>query len=162
MRPWDIFCFLAGSVLVVMVGCTQPARSTETPECVPMIMSTGEAFYPMQLQTPLPEAVIAGQIVQVQLSGGIMLMPQGVDCGGMATIMPPNRATAQATSRRIQVALEDTVLYDQSCPYDCAIEFVVPEDIAPGSYHWHIEIPWTSLDYPVQVLPPSNEASDDG
>jgi hypothetical protein len=74
--------------------------------------------------------------------------------------MPPNRATAQASTRPIQVLLGDTVVYNERCEYDCAIDFVIPADIAPGAYQWQLEIPWTSLEYPVQVLAPVNGSSD--
>jgi hypothetical protein len=151
---------LAGFALLALIGCTQPARPTETPECLPMPMTTGEAFYPIAFQTPFPSQVTAGQTVHIQFSGGIMLMPEGYNCGGAVTVMPPNRATAQASTRQIQISLDETVVDDQSCGYDCSLAFVVPTDIAPGSYHWRLDVPWAPQEQPVQVLPPATEAGD--
>lgn len=164
MKGWvtvTMSLLFAGFALVALLGCTQPARPTETPECLPMPMTTGEAFYPIAFQTPFPSQVTAGQTVHIQFSGGIMLMPEGYTCGGAVTVMPPNRATAQASTRQVQISLNDTVVYSDGprCGYDCSIEFVVPADFTPGSYHWRLDVPWAPQEHPVQVLPPATDAS---
>ena len=163
MKPWvkaTMLLLLAGFSLAAMVRCTQPAQPTETPECLPIAMPTGEVYYPVEFQVPLPAQVRAGQTVRIRFTGGMMLLPSGFSCGYEVTVLPPNRSTAQATTRQIALSLGEAVVYSAPCAYDCAMEVVVPPDIPPGAYQWQLDIPWSLMEFPVQVLPPANESSD--
>jgi hypothetical protein len=124
------------------------------PNCTPMMMPTGEQYYPVVLAEPLPAPVHAGATYRFRLTGGLLLPQPALDCGGTyPTLLPILPGTPETTMRFVRLKLADTTLYDQLCAYDCTVEFTVPADFAPGIATFTLEASVSRATYPVKVLP---------
>jgi hypothetical protein len=94
--------------------------------------------------------VYVGQWVRIEFSGGMLIAPTGQQCGDDFTILFPNMETAEATTREVQLKLNDQVIFTQRCGYTCVLEFIVPI-MAHGNYEWELTGVWDARRFPVMV-----------
>jgi hypothetical protein len=122
--------------------------------CAPIILPTGEKYYPVVLAQPLPDEITPGETYSVRLTGGVLVPQAALNCGGThPTLLPFLPGTPEASMRLVELRLDDTLLYSQICAYDCALEFTVPADVAPGRATFRLNVIFTRDTYPVNVLP---------
>ena len=145
---------------LLLIGCVLTwwqqnfgASSTSaTPPCTPLIASTGEHLFPIEFQTAPPAVVYPGQLIHIEFSGAMILLPSIQQCGDERVVHQPNQATAENLSspREIQITLNGDVIHRQRCGYRCTVEFTAP--ITPGLYEMKIE-PWGLETYQLTVEP---------
>jgi hypothetical protein len=113
--------------------------------------------YPVVFTRELPYRLIAGMTYRIEFTGGVIIMPAAFSCDEYFTALPPQFATAEATTREVSLTLYGNRLTSQQCGYECTLEFTIPSDFPPGKYPIiFASSPYFRLfqeSYQVEVLP---------
>jgi hypothetical protein len=111
------------------------ANLTPVPTCYGLDM-TGDpgVKYPVVFTRPLPFRMLPDITYRIRFSGGVKIMAAAFECGSDFVLLEPEFATAEATTRSVELTLNDISLASQQCGYECTLEFTLPPDFPPGDY----------------------------